>query len=50
MDCAEDEKYLEKLTKQREWDDWKDGLCFFDILLLSLKWLYAIEDAVKSVV
>ena len=26
MDCAEDEKYLEKLTKEREWDDWKDGL------------------------
>ncbi|CAB4002207.1 Immunoglobulin-binding 1 [Paramuricea clavata] len=24
MDCAEDEKYLEKLTKEREWDDWKD--------------------------
>ena len=26
MDCVEDEKYLEKLTKQREWDDWKDGV------------------------
>ena len=26
MDCAEDEKYLEKVTKEREWDDWKDGL------------------------
>ena len=24
MDCAEDEKYLAKLTKEREWDDWKD--------------------------
>jgi hypothetical protein len=26
MDCAEDETYLAKLSKERKWDDWKDGV------------------------
>ena len=37
MDCAEDEKYLAKLTKEREWDDWKDGWCMQRILLVNAR-------------
>lgn len=36
VDKYEDEKYLEKLKKDREWDDWKDGLYKKKLIIVKL--------------